>query len=257
MNNLKNYSVLILAAGMGRRLKTKGKKIPKCLNFISDKTILGRLIELLIIKGAKEINLIVGYKKKLILDFLRKNIKDIKVNILETKKYATHGHARSWYIFEKNWKKNKKPLFLFHADIVFDIRYLTNILNSKKKNIIGIVKKKDDEYNDLSLVVQTRKDQTIKTIDYKKSILKNISGEILGINKFSVKTTKNIFNHMKKFLKGKNNALSWEFVLDDFLKKNDDKIYILKDQNFFWVNINRLKDLNFVRINHNRLKIND
>ena len=53
MKNLKDYSILILAAGKGRRLKNIGKKSPKCLVQISNKTLIEILIENLKRYGAK------------------------------------------------------------------------------------------------------------------------------------------------------------------------------------------------------------
>ena len=44
MINLNNYSVVLLSAGIGRRLGALGKKHPKCLLKINNKT----LIELLL-----------------------------------------------------------------------------------------------------------------------------------------------------------------------------------------------------------------
>ena len=71
MKNLKDYSILILAAGKGRRLKNIGKKSPKCLVQISNKTLIEILIENLKRYGAKEVNIVLGYKKELILKKLR------------------------------------------------------------------------------------------------------------------------------------------------------------------------------------------
>jgi len=54
VNNLKNYSILILAAGRGRRMKSIGKKSPKCLIKIGDNTLIEILIKNLKRYGAKE-----------------------------------------------------------------------------------------------------------------------------------------------------------------------------------------------------------
>ena len=45
MKNLKNCSILVLAAGKGRRLKNLGKKKPKSLIKINNKTLLEILID--------------------------------------------------------------------------------------------------------------------------------------------------------------------------------------------------------------------
>lgn len=132
MNSLDDFSILILAAGKGRRLKNIGKKKPKSLIKINNKTLLEILINNLKKYGAKEINIVLGYKKKLILEKIKK-IKDIKFKPIYIKNYSSYGHGMSWFSFKNRWKKDKKPLFIFHADILFHHKYLKNLINSKKK----------------------------------------------------------------------------------------------------------------------------
>ena len=43
-----------------------------------------------------------------------------------------------WLATRKLWFKEKKPLIIMHGDIIYNTKYLTNIINSKKKNLIGI-----------------------------------------------------------------------------------------------------------------------
>ena len=51
---------------------------------------------------------------------------------------------------------------------------------------------------------------------------------------------------MDKFLINDKKKLSWEFMLNFFLKKNKDKFFVLKNQKFLWRNINYLKDYKFI-----------
>jgi len=49
---------------------------------------------------------------------------------------------------------------------------------------------------------------------------------------------------MDKFLVKKKKKLSWEFMLNFFLKKNLDFFYVLKNQKYIWKNINYIEDYN-------------
>ena len=62
--NLSKYSIVLLSAGVGRRLKTNGKKNPKCLLRIKKKTLIENLLNILKKRKAKKITIIVGYKKR-------------------------------------------------------------------------------------------------------------------------------------------------------------------------------------------------
>ena len=70
--NLNNYSVVLLSAGMGRRLGMLGKKYPKCLLKINNKTLIELLIKNLKKRNAKNISIMVGYKSKMLIRFLKK-----------------------------------------------------------------------------------------------------------------------------------------------------------------------------------------
>ena len=245
MKNLKNCSILILAAGKGRRLKNIGKKKPKCLIKINNRTLLEILIENLKKYGAKEFNIVLGYKKDLILKKLN-DFKEVKFKPIYINNYSKYGHGMSWYSFKNRWKKNKKPLLIIHGDIFFNHKFLRNLINSKKINLIGVKNKKKLEYKPESMVVSSDKKGLIKNI----GLYKNISdpkGEALGINKFSVNVSEKIFNYMSKFLKGKNKLLSWEFVINRFIADTKTKIFMLFKQNYFWVNINTPQDLKIAK----------
>ena len=48
---------------------------------------------------------------------------------------------------------------------------------------------------------------------------------------------------MDRFLIKENKKLNWEFMLDRYIKtKKNDSFFVLKNQNFFWTNVNFKKD---------------
>ena len=65
--NLSNYSIVLLSAGTGRRLGALGKKYPKCLLKINNKTLIELLIKNLKKRNAKNISIIVGYRSKMLI----------------------------------------------------------------------------------------------------------------------------------------------------------------------------------------------
>ena len=240
--NLSNYSIVLLSAGTGRRLGVLGKKYPKCLLKINNKTLIELLIKNLKKRNAKNISIIVGYRSKMLIKFLKRlKLKGIKMNFIKIKGYKKNGHSYSWFLYKDHWIKEKKPLILLHTDIFFDPIYLDNILKSKKSNIIGVKCKKNHIFKKKSLVVEVNKKNQIRKINHLSKIAKP-QGEIIGVNKFSVRTTKNIFNFMDNFFKNKGKFLSWENLIDHYIKKTNDSIFILKNQDYPWININTVED---------------
>jgi choline kinase len=217
MINLSNTDIVLLSAGMGKRLGKIGTIKPKSLIKINNETLLTRLVKILVLRKATKISVMVGYKSQKIKQELRK-IKEVKFKFIKVKNYKTHGHSYTWYLFNKFWNK-KKNILLLHTDIIFNENILDNILRSNTKNIIGI------------------------KIDHHKNLQK-YAGEIIGINKISIGTMKLFFKFMeKKFRKKDNRYLSWEYVMNMFINETKVKLFILHNQTTEWVNINRVSDL--------------
>ena len=109
MVKLKNYFILLLSAGTGSRMGQIGKKQPKSLIMFNNETIITKLIKHLKDRGAKEINIILGYKYKKILNEL-KYLK-IRINYLVIKDFNNTGSVYSLYKSYNLFKKNKKKIF--------------------------------------------------------------------------------------------------------------------------------------------------
>ena len=240
MINLNNYSVVLLSAGMGRRLGTLGKKYPKCLLKINHKTLIELLLDNLKKRNAKRISMVVGYRSQMLIKFLKK-VKGIKINFIKIEGYKKNGHSYSWFKYRNQWSKEKKPLVLIHTDIHFDPIYLDNIMKSKKNNIIGLKHKTNHKFKRNSLVVEIDKKNKIKQINRANRINKP-QGEIIGINKFSKETTGKIFKFMEKFFAVGNKTLPWEIFLNHYIQQTKESFFILKNQSYSWININTFGD---------------
>lgn len=243
--SLEKYSVVILAAGTGGRMGKIANKIPKCLLKIDNNTILFSIVNKLKSRGLKELNIIVGYKYKMILSELKK-IKNLKINYLVSDDFINTDSVYSLYLFKNLLKKIKKnkSIIMLHADVLFDIRFLDNILLSKRKNLIGIREINSKKLKSNALVVKASNQSFVKKICQFKNMNK-FTGEIICINKFTAKMFKNIIEYLKIYFKKKTKNISWEYVISEF--SNYKKLYILKKQNYNWVNVNTLEDLRLAR----------
>ena len=240
--NLSNFLVIILAAGLGRRLGANGKLKPKSLTTINKKTILKRIIEKLSNFKAEKIHFILGYKHKQILNYLKKN--NINFSYSYSKKYRSTSTGYSWLLAEKIFLKFKKPSILLHADILFSDQYLKNIIDSKINNIIG--SKKILKNKKLKDVYKIFTDNNLSINRISKMQSNHIPySEVIGINKFSFQFQKHIYNFLKLKLKDENNKnLTWEELINIYVNENKKKkIYVLKNQKYKWININRKKDI--------------
>ena len=243
---IENYFFVIFAAGVGKRLGKLGKKIPKSLLTIRNKKILLINLRKLRSIGVKKINIVVGFKKEKIINLL-KDFRGIDFNFINVKNYDTDGHGMSWYAIRKEWSVQKKPIIIMHADLMLNFKYLINIIKSKNQNLIGISTRPIiKNSNKKNWVVSSTKKGKINKIKYLKN-MKFFNGEILGINKISKKVSLKIFKFMEIFFNKRNKKKPWEYVINKYIEKFPGELYILKNQNYDWININTIKDYNLAK----------
>ena len=82
---------VILAAGVGSRLRPQTDELPKSLLKIAGKEILSYQIDSLLEAGIKDLVVVVGHHGKKIKAFLDNypNAKDFKIKFIENKEYAS------------------------------------------------------------------------------------------------------------------------------------------------------------------------
>ena len=117
--NKNNNKALIIAAGLGSRLKKHTENLPKCMLDFGGKTLLQRQLDAYKKCGIKDISLIRGYKKEKI------NYKGIKY--FENTEYKNNNILNSIFYAEKIINGN---IIISYSDILFDSSVVERTLNS-------------------------------------------------------------------------------------------------------------------------------
>ena len=232
----KNYFVLILSAGTGSRMKSLGRNKPKSLLKVGKIEILSHVIKKLSKFDLEKFTITLGFKRKEIENFLKKN--KFKYNSIYVKNFKECGSIFSWYL-AKNKIKHNSSFILLHSDLIFHDSYLQNILKSKKQNIISSTDYNKNRRNKKSWMIYYDKNNKINKIIKKNN--KNGS-EVACINKFNFFTLMKFFNFTKLYMKKYGNKDTWEVVLDKFINTQRVKFYTIKNKNY-WFNINKAEDL--------------
>jgi glucose-1-phosphate cytidylyltransferase len=121
--------VVILAGGLGTRLSEYTKLVPKPMVKIGGKPIILRIINLYKKYGFNEFYIALGYKGNVIINFFKKKIKDVKVNLIETgKNTMTGGRLKRLKKYLKN-----ETFLMTYGDGVSDIN-IKKLINFHKKN---------------------------------------------------------------------------------------------------------------------------
>ncbi len=237
----KDYTAIFLLAGSGRRIAELTKD-PKCLLKINNETIIERNLEIIRKLNIKHVILVLGFKKRLIIEKIKryKNILDIK--IVYNNEYIKKGNSYSLF---QGLRNAKSKSLIFDGDLVFSKKILENFLRSDQKSsfLIGKTSIEDIE------CAKTLVDEfgfIRKTIDkraVKKKELKQLKyvGEAIGIIKIENKIREKMVKDLKNFLKFKKNIkLNWEHFMNNFFELND--LEFTKTSGSRWVEIDTKGD---------------
>lgn len=119
---------VILAAGIGKRLKPLTDSMPKSLIKIKGKTVLERMLDHLVAAGIGEITIVVGHKKEMISEAVGGRYKGASCKYLVNKDYSLGSILSLWTAREEI---GRQDILLMDADVVFEKEVLRRLVDSK------------------------------------------------------------------------------------------------------------------------------
>ena len=195
--NKNNCKALIIAAGLGSRLKKHTENLPKCMLDFGGKTLLQRQLESYKQNGIKNISLVRGYKKEKI------NYKDIKY--FENKDYKNNNILNSIFYAEKVINGN---IIIYYSDILFDKSVVERTLKSDHDISVVVdidwrgyyVGRKDHPISEAENVIFNSNNE-VEKIGKINTGNQEVHGEFIGMIKLSNRGTeifKEHFHRLKK-----------------------------------------------------------
>lgn len=127
--NVPITTALLLAAGIGNRLRPLTNHMPKCLTKVNDITILERLVQSLCQHKFKRLMIVGGYLERKIHQFLDELNTDIAIDYISSPLYRTTNNLYSLWLARN---KIRGPFLLIESDLVFDASLLENMLQTNK-----------------------------------------------------------------------------------------------------------------------------
>jgi choline kinase/transcriptional regulator with XRE-family HTH domain len=188
---------LIIAAGLGSRLKKHTENLPKCMLDFGGKTLLQRQLDSYKMSGIKDISLIRGYKKEKI------NYKGIKY--FENTDYKNNNILNSIFYAEKVINGN---IIISYSDILFDASVVKRTLESDHDISVVVdidwrgyyVGRKDHPISEAENVIFNSNNE-VKKIGKINTGNEEVHGEFIGMIKLSNRGTeifKEHFHRLKK-----------------------------------------------------------
>ena len=195
--NKNNSKALIIAAGLGSRLKKHTKNLPKCMLDFGGKTLLQRQLDSYKKCGIKDISIIRGYKKEKI------NYKGIKY--FENTDYENNNVLNSVFYAEKVINGN---IIISYSDILFDPSVVQRALDSVHDISVVVdidwrgyyVGRKDHPISEAENVIFNSNNE-VEKIGKINTGKEEVHGEFIGMIKLSNRGAdlfKQHFNRLKK-----------------------------------------------------------
>ena len=195
--NKEDTKSLIIAAGLGSRLKKHTENLPKCMLDFGGKTLLQRQLDAYKKNGIKDISLIRGYKKEKI------NYKGIRY--FENPDYLNNNILNSIFYGEDVINGN---IIISYSDILFDSFVVKRVLETDYDISVVVdidwrgyyVGRKDHPISEAENVIFNSNNEVIK-IGKINTGNEEVHGEFIGMIKLSGRGTeifKQHFHRLKK-----------------------------------------------------------
>lgn len=201
---------LILAAGLGTRLRPITDTRPKSMVEVNGKPILFKQIDNLLENGIEDITVIAGYRSEMMVEAINKFYKNIKIIINDV--YDKTNNMYSAYMAIDDMYDNE--FLLMNADVYYDSGILEELVKNDYKNSIVV---EVGIYNDENMKV-TCVDGRVT--DISKAISEdNAYGVSIDVYKFSKEGSKVFYEKVKEIIEDKKEINQWtEVALNEVLK---------------------------------------
>lgn len=234
---------IILAAGMGRRMKKYTKHHTKCMVEVGGRTLLERVIDALMYAGIDKLVMVIGYEAEILRNYIENNKFNIDIEFIYNKDYETTNNIYSLFLAREYLEKD--DTILLESDLVFEKKVLKDIVENPEKNIAVVAKY--EQWMDGTMVLLDGKYNIIDFVDKTQFRYEDVEKyyKTVNIYKFSKEFSQEKYiPFMKAYLQAYGTNQYYEQVLKILahIRNSELKAHILTDES--WYEIDDAQDLN-------------
>lgn len=183
---MRKVQAIILAAGMGKRLKELTYNNTKCMVKVNGVTLIERMLRQLDSHGLSRIIVVVGYKSEELIEYISSLNVSTPIIYVNNENYSQTNNIYSLYLARKYLLE--EATLLLESDLIFDDSVLYKIV--------------DNPYPSLALVdkYESWMDGTVVTLDKENNILSFLDKDHFKFEEIqSYYKTVNIYKFSKEF----------------------------------------------------------
>jgi len=223
---------VILAAGLGSRLRPITNDVPKCMVPVNGIRIIDKQIDNLLQSGIKDICVVSGYKAEVLNAHLKANYPIVK--IIPNVRYAETNNMYSLFL-AREFVKNEEFL-LMNSDVYFDKNIIAGLLEGEDASKIACDR---SQYLEESMKI-TLNGGRINHISKKISENEHYAVSI-DVYRISAKDGTVLFDEIIDTIITRRDENSWtEVALDNIFDKTNFKPYVINGR---WYEIDNHDDL--------------
>jgi choline kinase len=225
-------NVIILAAGIGSRLRPLTDNLPKCMVPVNGVPLINRLVDQLNEFDNLKVNIVIGYQA----EALQKHFDGTDTNLIYNEEYTTTNNMYSLYL-AMNEVDISDGVMIINADCIYEDGILDACINSENSCIMIDT----DFFNEESMKVLVE-DDFIRGIAKKYTKMENTFTSI-DMYKFDRYDAVQLFEQVKSIVtSGEKN--SWtEVAIHEAVSSKKIDIKALPINGWKWYEIDNLEDL--------------
>ncbi len=124
---------IILAAGMGKRLKALTRNNTKCMIRVNGVTLIERMLRQIENAGVSRITLVIGYEGKKLIEYIASLNISTPVHYIENPVYNKTNNIYSLFLARDVLKQ--EDTILFESDIIFEGSVLDELISDPRENL--------------------------------------------------------------------------------------------------------------------------
>lgn len=227
---------IILAAGVASRLRPLTDHKPKCLLEVGGRTLLGRIIDGLILNAIKDITIVTGYFHEMVEEFILSVYPGLNVKFIYNKDYQSTNNIYSLWLTKD--EALHEDVLLLDSDILFDPELVAVLLDSPHADCLALNKHPLGE-EEIKVITDSsgRILEISKTCSPEKAI-----GESIGIEKMSNNFVRTLFTELDTMIKEKKQVdIFYEAAFENIIGKGAD-IYAMDTSDLFSMELDTVED---------------
>jgi len=233
----RKIKAVILAAGVGSRIKPLTDNCPKSLLKINGKTILEMMISHIQRCGISEVVFVLGYLQDQIKNYVKTQFPDLVVHFITNEKYEVTNTGYS-LMLTKNFVLGS-TFIKFDADVVFDINILKSLIASEYDNCLCIDKNINLDAEEIKVIIRD-KNRVVKASKTVKPL--DAIGESIGIEKISSEAAQALFSELELMMKDEQYYQEYYEAVYERLIEKDVPFHALDISGLKWTEIDTQED---------------